>query len=92
MEWAVLVLVAAAAAAFIAWPRRGDALASARTEAAELRAERDQLLLELREIDEDASARRISTEDRLHARRALAPQLRQVTEALRELGEPVEMP
>lgn len=90
MEWLVLALVAAAAAAFIAWPRHADLLPPSRPAAEELRAERLAVLAELREIEEDALAGRITADDRLDARRALAPRLRQATEALRDLGEAVE--
>src|SRR5690606_14543943 len=87
-EWLVLVLVAAAAAAFIAWPRRADLLPPSRPGVEELQAERRAILAELREIEEDTLAGRITPEGRLEARRALGPRLRQVTEALRDLGEP----
>ncbi|RJQ10684.1 MAG: hypothetical protein C4558_04355 [Dehalococcoidia bacterium] len=87
MEWAVLALFALAACAFIALPRSGDTLAGDPAgEAVELAAERDSLLLALRELDEDASAGRISPADRLDGRRALGPRLREVTEALRAAG------
>lgn len=86
-EFLVLVLVAAVAAAFIAWPRAADGVPSSRPEAEELRAERRAILAELREIDDDVLAGRIGAPDRAEARRALAPQLRRVTEALRALGE-----
>ena len=85
MEWVILALFALAASAFIALPRRNDASAG-RTgdEAIELAAERDGLLLALRELDEDATTGRISGADRLDGRRALGPRLREVTEALRD--------
>jgi len=86
MEWLVLFVVAAAVAAFIAWPRAGDTVISARPDIDELLAQRETLLLELREIDEDTLAGRISDDDRLSARRELGPRLRRVTEALREYG------
>lgn len=86
MEWVVLALFALAACAFIALPRRGDTLAGdAAGEAIELVAERDGLLLALRELDEDAAAGRISAADRLDGRRAVGPRLREVTQALRRL-------
>lgn len=87
MEWAVLALIALAACAFIALPRRDDTLVD-HSEAAsvELEAERESLLLALRELDEDAAAGRITAEDRLDGRRALGPRLREVTEALRDAG------
>ena len=52
-----------------------------------LREERERLLAELRELDEDAASGRISDFERLAGRRALAPQLRAVTEALRSAGD-----
>ena len=86
MEWAVLALFALAASAFIALPRRADSLVDdTAADAIELAAERDTLLLALRELDEDASAGRISAADRLDARRALGPRLRELTEALRQM-------
>lgn len=86
IEWAVLALFAIAASGFIVRPRRGDALdAHTDGEAGELTGERDNLLLVLRELDEDASAGRISAADRLEGRRAIGPRLREVTEALRAL-------
>ncbi len=88
MEWLVLMLVAAVAAAFIAWPRRADRLPPSRPGVEELQAERRAILAELREIEEDTLAGRITAEGRLEARRALGPRLRRVTEALRNLGEP----
>ena len=45
------------------------------------------ILDQLREIEEDALAGRISADDRLEARRALGGRLRAVTDALRDLGE-----
>lgn len=84
MEWAVLAIFALAASIFIAFPRRGDTpTGDPAGESAELIAERDGLLLALRELDEDASAGRISPADRLDGRRALGPRLREVTEAIR---------
>lgn len=84
MEWAVLLIFAVAASAFIAVPRAGDAVVDdAASDVLELAAERDILLLALRELDEDADAGRISAADRLDGRRALGPRLRELTEALR---------
>lgn len=85
MEWVVLVLVALGAGAFIALPRRSDTSANLNgDEVIELAAERNGLLLALRELDEDAAAGRITASDRLDGRRSLGPRLREVTEALRE--------
>ncbi len=87
MEWLVLLLIAALAAAFIAWPRPGDAEADPGDAASELHSRRDALIAELREIDDDFATGRITEADRAAGRRALAPRLREVTEALRALGE-----
>ncbi len=89
MEWLVLALVAALAAAPIAAPLRRGGVApppdgGERLEA--LAAERRALLAELREFDDDAAAGRISAADRLAGRRALAPRLRAAGEALRAAG------
>jgi hypothetical protein len=51
-----------------------------------LEAERSRLLEELRELDDDAAAGRISRDDRQAGRRGIAPRLRAVTEALRARG------
>ena len=88
MEWAVLVLIAAAAAAYVGWPRTEAEPAT--IEADDLRARRAQLLGELDEIDADLAMERISEDDRRAGRRAIAPELREVTERLRALGEPLE--
>src|SRR5579859_6673861 len=96
MEWLLLIVFALVAAALIALPRRSSRGAVAEAELAQqaLLEERRLLLAELRDLDEDAAADRISTEDRLAGRRALAPRLRAVTEALRAAGleaaEPLE--
>lgn len=89
MEWVVLAVVAALVALFVAWPRRGDADPPT-VEAADLYAEREAILAELREVEEDALAGRIAADDRVEARRVLGRRLRAVTEALRDLGEPLE--
>jgi hypothetical protein len=88
MEWLVLVVLVLLAALLIALPRRtgSDAGADAEREQAALIEERRLLLAELRELDEDAAAGRISGEDRLAGRRALAPRLRAVTEILQASG------
>lgn len=91
MEWLVLLVVAALVAAFIAWPRRGDATTTT-AEVEDLRAEVETVLHELREVDEDVLAGRITAADRAHARRALLPRVRRATEALRDLGEEVHTP
>ena len=87
MEWIVLVAFALVAAALVAMPARGSASAAPRDDTATLIEERRTLLAELRELDEDAAAGRISADDRQSGRRALAPRLRAVTEALRARGE-----
>jgi len=86
MEWVVLAAVAALVALFVAWPRRGDADPQS-VEVGDLLGERQAIIDELREVDEDALAGRISADDRIEARRALGQRLRAVTESLREYGE-----
>lgn len=90
MEWALLALFALIAAVLIGLPRVSllDGRDGA-TDARALREEHRQLMAELRDLDDDASAGRISAADRRDGRRALAPQLRAVSEALREAGERV---
>ena len=87
MEWLVLVLFAALAAVVIALPllRARDAALEA-VDGTELVEERRTLLAELRELNDDAASGRISAAERRDGRRALAPRLRSVTEALREAG------
>lgn len=85
MEWLVLVLFAGLAAAVIGAPvlgGRGAALDGG--DGSELVEERRTLLAELRELDDDAASGRISADERRDGRRALAPRLRAVTEALRD--------
>jgi hypothetical protein len=99
MEWAVLVTCALVAAALVArpWPRSGrgrgagtlpeaDLAAAEHASLAALVDERRLLLAELSELDEDAAAGRIAADDRQAGRRALAPRLRAVSEALRAAG------
>lgn len=85
MEWLVLALVATVVAVFVALPRRGDADPPP-AGVDDLIEERQAILDELREVEEDALAGRISGDDRAEARRALGLRLRAVTEALRDLG------
>lgn len=94
MEWLVLVVLALLAAALIALPHRGgrDRVAEAGLEHTALLEERRLLLSELRELDEDAAAGRISSDDRLAGRRALAPRLRAVTETLQRDGIETSVP
>ncbi|MDA0352275.1 MAG: hypothetical protein DWG79_01260 [Chloroflexi bacterium] len=91
MEWLLLLLVAAAAAAYVGWPRNEDVFIDA-TAADRLRMQRGALLGELAELDQDLALGRISAEDRRTGRRALAPDLRAVTEALQSLNEPLDLP
>ena len=88
MEWLVLVLFAALAALLIGLPlRRAPAGAAFEAPALDtLREERARLLSDLRELDDDAASGRISAAERLSGRRALAPRLRELTEALRAEG------
>ncbi len=90
MEWVLLVAFALAAASMVALPLRAGIEPSAIDRASNA-AERMRLLAELRELDDDLAAGRISDDDRQAGRRAIAPQLRAVTELLRDAGDlPVE--
>ncbi len=90
MEWAVLVLFVLLATLLIgAPPLRSREAGSPPVELDALLDEHRLLLAELRELAEDAASGRISAADRQEGRRALAPRLRAVTEALRPLDEPV---
>ena len=87
MEWLVLVLCAGLAAALIGAPLlRERAAGLDGGDGSELVEERRTLLAELRELDDDAASGRISAGERRDGRRALAPRLRAVTQALRDAG------
>ncbi len=88
MEWVLLLLFALLAAGLVGLPRWSRAGAvDAALEIDEAWEQQRLLLAELRELDEDAAAGRISAADRREGRRALAPRLRASSEALRRLGE-----
>ena len=91
-EWAILAAVVALVAAYIAWPRAVDLEPLSHPDFDELRGEREDLLQELREIDDDAAAGLITPEDRATARRELGPRLRRVTEELRSQGRLADRP
>ena len=92
MEWLLLAALVVAAAAFVVLPglvrgRVADLPPTRADQERELLAEERRVLLaELRDLDEDAAAGRISAEDRLAGRRALAPRLRALTEAMQSAG------
>lgn len=86
MEWLLLLAVALAAALYIGWPH----VALDEPESDELITLRDRrtvLLAELRDFNRDLANGRISEADRRAGRHAVAPELRDVTERLRSLGE-----
>lgn len=87
MEWAVLALFAGVAAVCIGLPWMHAGVSSEGVDA--LREQRVRLLADLTELDRDFAEGRIGAADRLEGRRALAPELRAVTEALRARGEAV---
>lgn len=84
MEWLVLAVVAAIAALLVGlpWTRPVESP----TASAALEERRAMLLADLQELDLDLAEGRISAEDRIEGRRALAPELRAVTEQLRARG------
>ena len=90
MEWLLLLLVAAVAATYVGWPRGSLELIDG-TEADRLRDRRTELLAELDEFDADLAMGRIAEDERRSGRRAIAPELRAVTEQLRDLDEPLEV-
>jgi hypothetical protein len=85
VEWLVILMFALAAAAAIGLAHGAEDDPTPDLDL--LREQRRTLLDELRDLDEDADAGRISAEDRAAGRRALAPRLRAVTESLREAGD-----
>jgi hypothetical protein len=86
MEFLLLLAVAFSASLYIGWPH-------AENEEPEngklviLRDRRAMLLAELREFDTDLANGRITEDDRRAGRRTIGPELRDVTELLRSLGE-----
>jgi hypothetical protein len=90
MEWILLLAVAVVAALYVAWPSNDLPLVDD-SEPDRLRERRNALLKELNELNSDLGLGRISEEDQLAGRRLMAPELRSVTEQLRDLGEPLEV-
>lgn len=87
MEWLVLAVFAGVAALAIGLPwTRPVRVIGDRVEG--LRERRAGLLSELAELERDLAEGRISAADRIEGRRALAPELRAVTDALRASGDP----
>lgn len=84
MEWLVLAALGALACALVAWLPLAAPQATTDDALSGLERERAALLAELAELDDDAAASRITADDRLAGRRALAPRLRVVVEALRD--------
>ena len=89
MEWLLLLVVAIGTALYIGWPHAAlDEPES--DEVVTLGDRRTVLLAELRDFDADLANGRISEDDRRTGRRAIGPELRDVTERLRSLGEDTE--
>lgn len=86
MEWLLLLLLVLAATALVAFSDSAVSVAEHADEL-DLRAERQLLLADLRDLDEDFAAGRISAADRQLGRRALGPRLRALSEALRATGD-----
>ena len=89
MEWVLLLVVAIGTALYIGWPRV-DLDEREDDEVVTLRDRRAVLLAELRDFDADLANGRITEGDRRAGRRAIGPELRDVTELLRSLGESAE--
>lgn len=85
MEWVLLLAVAIVTAIYIGWPH-ATLDESEDDEITTLRDRRTVLLAELRDFDTDLANGRISEDDRRAGRRALGPELREITEHLRSLG------
>ena len=89
MEWLLLLAVAIATALYIGWPQ-ADLDEPENDKIITLRDRRAVLLAELRDFDADLANGRITEGDRRAGRRAVGPELRDVTELLRSLGESTE--
>ncbi len=87
-EWAVLAATAAVAAIYIALPRREDAEEDGAPGADldDLRAQRDELVAALRDLDEDVAAGRMAAADRQRGRQEIGARLREVIEQIRADG------
>lgn len=84
MEWFALAAVAVIAALYIALPRADDAQPDGvGAELDDLRAQRDELVSALRDLDEDVAAGRMAPEDRQRGRQEIGVRLREVMERLR---------
>ncbi len=86
----MLAALAAIAALYIALPRSDDAEVDSPIGADldDLRAQRDQLVTALRDLDDDVAAGRMAVEDRQRGRQEIGVRLRVVMEQLRAHGEP----
>lgn len=87
MEWVVLILFALVSALLVLlpfWPSIGMSVVGSDVE--ELREHHQLLLSELKELDEYMETGRISFDDRQDGRRALAPRLRAISEAMGKVG------
>jgi hypothetical protein len=84
-EWLALAALAAVAALYIGLPRREDADSDTApgAELDDLRAQRDELVAALRDLDEDVAAGRMAPEDRQRGRQEIGVRLREIIERLR---------
>ena len=89
MEWAMLAGLAAIAALYIALPRSDDRDEDTAPEAAidDLRAQRDELVAALRDLDDDVAAGRMAAADRQRGRQEIGARLRGIIEQLRAQGD-----
>jgi hypothetical protein len=84
-EWLVLAALSALATLYIALPRRDDGEDGVARGANldDLRAQRDELVAALRDLDEDVAAGRMAPDDRQRGRQDIGARLREVIERLR---------
>ncbi len=85
MEWVLLAGLAILAALYIALPRSDDASdeVAAEAELDDLRAQRDELMAALRDLDEDVAAGRMDADDRRRGRHDIGLRLRDIVERMR---------
>ncbi len=84
-EWLMLAGLAALVALYIGLPRPEDADddSAPGADLDDLRAQRDELVAALRDLDEDVAAGRMAAEDRQRGRQDIGARLREIMERIR---------